>query len=380
LLKKNKQVKIPFLSFDAGNDRIRNEMIYAFQQVFESKWYVLGNYVQQFEKEYAAFNKVRHCVGVSNGLDALFLSLKALGVVENDEVIVPSNTYIATLLAVSYIGAIPVLVEPKIDTYNIDPEKIEAAITARTKAIMPVHLYGQCCEMKDIMAIAEKHGLFVIEDNAQSQGSSHYGQLAGSFGHINGTSFYPGKNLGALGDAGAVTTNDEELAKKVSVLRNYGSEKKYYNETIGYNMRLDELQAALLSVKLKYLDVWTKERQQIAAWYNEALKDNDDLILPVTAKEASHVYHLYVVRAIRRDELQKYLHQQGIGTLIHYPIPPHLQKAYNHLGFKKRDFPVAEEIADTCLSLPIWPGMTNKEVDYISECIQSFFRLKKKLN
>ena len=379
-MKKIKQVKIPFLSFDAGNDRIRNEMIYAFQQVFESKWYVLGNYVQQFEKEYAAFNKVRHCVGVSNGLDALFLSLKALGVVENDEVIVPSNTYIATLLAVSYIGAIPVLVEPKIDTYNIDPEKIEAAITARTKAIMPVHLYGQCCEMKDIMAIAEKHGLFVIEDNAQSQGSSHYGQLAGSFGHINGTSFYPGKNLGALGDAGAVTTNDEELAKKVSVLRNYGSEKKYYNETIGYNMRLDELQAALLSVKLKYLDVWTKERQQIAAWYDEALKVNDDLILPVTAKEASHVYHLYVVRAIRRDELQKYLHQQGIGTLIHYPIPPHLQNAYNHLGFKKRDFPVAEEIADTCLSLPIWPGMTNKEVDYISECIHSFFRLKEKRN
>ena len=372
-MKKNKQVKIPFLSFDAGNDRIRNEMIYAFQQVFESKWYVLGNYVQQFEKEYAAFNKVRHCVGVSNGLDALFLSLKALGVVENDEVIVPSNTYIATLLAVSYIGAIPVLVEPKIDTYNIDPEKIEAAITARTKAIMPVHLYGQCCEMKDIMAIAKKHGLFVIEDNAQSQGSSHYGQLAGSFGHINGTSFYPGKNLGALGDAGAVTTNDEELAKKVSVLRNYGSEKKYYNETIGYNMRLDELQAALLSVKLKYLDVWTKERQQIAAWYNEALKDNDDLILPVTAKEASHVYHLYVLRANQRDKLQQYLLQQGIGTLIHYPIPPHLQQAYKHLGFKKGDFPIAEKIANTCLSLPLWPGMTEADVLMVGDKIKLFY-------
>ena len=372
-MKKNKQVKIPFLSFDAGNDRIRNEMIHAFQQVFESKWYVLGNYVQQFEKEYAAFNKVQHCVGVSNGLDALFLSLKALGIGENDEVIVPSNTYIATLLAVSYIGAIPVLVEPKIDTYNIDPEKIEAAITARTKAIMPVHLYGQCCEMKDIMAIAEKHGLFVIEDNAQSQGSSHYGQLAGSFGHINGTSFYPGKNLGALGDAGAVTTNDEELAKKVSVLRNYGSEKKYYNETIGYNMRLDELQAALLSVKLKYLDVWTKERQQIAAWYDEALKVNDDLILPVSAKEASHVYHLYVLRANQRDKLQQYLLQQGIGTLIHYPIPPHLQQAYKHLGFKKGDFPIAEKIANTCLSLPLWPGMTEADVLMVGDKIKLFY-------
>ena len=244
-------MNIPFLSFDKTNDIIRSEMSAAFNDVFESKWYILGEKVKQFEKEYASFNKVKYCVGTSNGLDALHLSLKTVGVGSGDEVIVPSNTFIATLLAISYVGATPVLVEPDPATYNIDPAEIEAAITSRTKVIMPVHLYGQCCEMRDIMTVAAKHNLFVLEDNAQAQGSSYFGQLAGSFGNINGTSFYPGKNLGALGDAGAITTNDEDLAKKITVLRNYGSEKKYHNEVVGYNMRLDELQAALLSVKLK---------------------------------------------------------------------------------------------------------------------------------
>jgi dTDP-4-amino-4,6-dideoxygalactose transaminase len=365
---------IPFLSFDYTNNIIRSEMQAAFQEVFDSKWYILGNYTQQFEKEYASFNQIGHCVGVSNGLDALFLCLKVLGISEGDEVIVPSNTYIATLLAVSYVGAKPVLVEPNVDTMNIDPAKIEKAINAKTKAIMPVHLYGQCCEMKEIMSVAQQYNLFVIEDNAQSQGSSHKDQLAGSFGNINGTSFYPGKNLGALGDAGAVTTNDDSLAKRVMILRNYGSQKKYYNDVIGHNMRLDELQSALLSVKLRYLQEWTKERQQIAHWYDESLNGINKLILPVIADGATHVYHLYVVRTKLRNELQEYLHQKGIGTLIHYPIPPHLQQAYSHLGFKEGDFPIAEEIAKTCLSLPLWPGMKQEQVEFVCETIRSFFK------
>ena len=366
-------MSIPFLSFDKTNDIIRAEMSAAFNEVFESKWYILGEKVKQFEKEYASFNKVKYCVGTSNGLDALHLSLKAVGVGTGDEVIVPSNTFIATLLAISYVGATPVLVEPDPATYNIDPAKIEAAITSRTKVIMPVHLYGQCCEMKDIMTVAAKHNLFVIEDNAQAQGSSHFSQLAGTFGNINATSFYPGKNLGALGDAGAITTNDEDLAKKIAVLRNYGSEKKYHNEIVGYNMRLDELQAALLSVKLKYLATWTAERQQIADWYNAALSGVADIVLPVVANGATHVYHLYVVRVPRRNELQEYLQHNGIGTLIHYPVPPHLQQAYSHLGFKEGDFPIAEEIAKTCLSLPVWPGLKKHEVVFISEQIKKFF-------
>ncbi|HYH16366.1 MAG TPA: DegT/DnrJ/EryC1/StrS family aminotransferase, partial [Flavisolibacter sp.] len=345
----------------------------AFQEVFDSKWYILGNKVQQFEQQYSLFNRVEHCVGVGNGLDALYLSLKALGVSEGDEVIVPSNTYIATLLAVSYLGAKPVLVEPKMDTYNINTELIESAITPRTRAIMPVHLYGQCCEMEAIMAMAEKYGLYVIEDNAQSQGASYNGKMAGSFGHANGTSFYPGKNLGALGDAGAITTDNAVLADKLKALRNYGSQKKYYNEVIGHNMRLDELQAAFLSVKLRYLEGWIKDRQEIAAWYDEALNGIEGLVLPVIANGATHVYHLYVVRSSRRDALQKFLTEQGIGTLIHYPVPPHLQQAYAHLGFKQGDYPIAEEVANTCLSLPMWPGMNKEDVNKVATAIHTFF-------
>jgi dTDP-4-amino-4,6-dideoxygalactose transaminase len=293
---------------------------------------------------------------VSNGLDALVLSLRALGIGPGDEVIVPSNTYIATALAVSQVGATPVFVEPRMETYNINPELIPSKITKKTKAIMPVHLYGQACEMDEILEIAKTHNLFVIEDNAQAHLSSFNGRLTGSFGDINGTSFYPGKNLGALGDAGAITTNNGELAIRIKRLRNYGSEVKYYNEEIGYNNRLDEMQAAFLRVKLKYLQDWTQQRKEIAAWYNEVLKDKN-WILPKVHPDADHVYHLYVIRTSNRDEVAEELKQEGIQTMIHYPIPPHLQKAYRHLGFKKGDFPIAEEIANTCLSLPIWPGM-----------------------
>jgi dTDP-4-amino-4,6-dideoxygalactose transaminase len=366
-------MKIPFLSFEPINKKIKEEILSSFENFFDNAWYVLGEQVKNFEKEYASFNQIKNCVGVSNGLDALHIALKTLGIGDGDEVIVPSNTYIATPLAVSYVGATPVFVEPDIHTYNIDPLKIEAAITSKTKAIMPVHLYGQACEMKSIMAIAKKHNLFVVEDNAQAHGATYGEKLTGSWGNINGTSFYPGKNLGAFGDAGAVTTEDAELAQKAMALRNYGSQKKYYNEVIGFNMRLDECQAGFLSVKLKYLKKWTEQRQEIAGWYNETLKGIDDLILPSVAKNATHAYHIYVVRTKRRNALQKHLSKNGIGTLIHYPIPPHLQEAYQHLGFKKGDFPIAEEIADTCLSLPIWPGMRREQIDSVCHVIKVFY-------
>ena len=366
-------MKVPFLSFEETNRKIKPEILRSFEEFFDRSWYILGDAVKKFEQEYAIFNNVDHCIGVSNGLDALHLALKALGIGNGDEVIVPSNTYIATALAVSYVGAKPVFVEPNINTYNIDPAKIEMAVTAKTKAIMPVHLYGQACEMDRIMAIAKKHNLFVVEDNAQSQGAAYKGKSTGSWGNINGTSFYPGKNLGALGDAGAVTTNNQELAIKAALLRNYGSQKKYFNEVIGFNMRLDECQAGFLSVKLKYLKEWTVQRQEIAGWYNETLTDIQDLILPSVAENATHVYHVYLIRTKHRDELQKHLADNGIGTLIHYPIPIHLQKAYQGLGFKKGDFPVAEEIADTCLSLPLWPGMKFEGVAEISQLIKSFY-------
>lgn len=367
-----KIMKVPFLSFEGMNSRIRPEIMTAFEQFFDKSWYVMGEKLTTFEQEYAAFNKVDHAVGISNGLDALHIALKVCGVGEGDEVIVPSNTYIATLLAVSYVGGTPVLVEPDSETYNIDPAAIRKAITPKTKAIMPVHLYGQACSMDEIMAIAAECNLQVIEDNAQAHGAAFNGRLTGSFGHINGTSFYPGKNLGALGDGGAITTNDAALAEKAAMLRNYGSRKKYYNEEIGFNMRLDECQAAFLSVKLQYLNEWTAQRRAIADQYNAALAGTSELILPKVADGATHVYHLYVVRTERREALQQYLSERGIGTLIHYPVPPHLQQAYASLGFKKGAFPIAEALADTCLSLPLWPGMSAEQVQYTADTIKAF--------
>jgi dTDP-4-amino-4,6-dideoxygalactose transaminase len=317
---------------------------------------------------------VSHTIGVANGLDALHLSLKALGIGKGDEVIVPSNTYIASCLAVTLAGATPVMVEPRRDTCNINPEQIASRITGNTKAIMPVHLYGQACEMDAVIKLASAHKLHVIEDNAQSHGAMYNGRMTGSIGHINATSFYPGKNLGAYGDAGAVTTDDPELADRVMVLRNYGSRVKYFNEIIGHNSRLDELQAAFLSVKLKHIKSWTISRQTIAANYAERLKVIPEVRLPVTAPGCTHVYHLFVIHTHRRDALQQHLHANGIGTLIHYPVPPHLQKAYAFLGGKKGDYPVAEELAATGLSLPMYVGMTDSDVAYVSEKIRTIFR------
>lgn len=366
-------MNIPFLSFAPQHDPIREDVLAAIATVYDKQWYVLGDQVKAFEAAYADFNQVKHCIGVANGLDALHLALEALGVGTGDEVLVPSNTYIATWLAISYVGATPVPVEPSLGTYNIDPARIEAAITSRTKGIMPVHLYGQACEMGPIMEIAQRHGLWVVEDNAQAQGATWQGGVTGSFGNVNGTSFYPGKNLGALGDAGAVTTNDDELGGKIRTLRNYGSQKKYYNQIIGYNSRLDELQAAVLSVKLPHLIEWTQQRQAVAALYDQHLKGLGDLIIPIVAEEATHVYHLYVVRTKHRDALQQYLQEQSIGTLIHYPVPPHLQQAYEHMGIQKGAYPIAEELANTSLSLPMWPGMQKAEVDAVASAVRSFF-------
>lgn len=366
-------MQIPFLSFESQNKAVKADVMQAVESVFDSQWYILGQAVKQFEAEYAEFNQTNYCIGVANGLDALHIALQTLEIQNGDEIIIPSNTYIATWLAASYVGAKPVPVEPNPATFNIDPAKIEAAITSKTKAIMPVHLYGQACEMDAIMAISKKHGLFVVEDNAQSQGATYNNKLTGSFGDINGTSFYPGKNLGALGDAGAITTNNETLAIKAQTLRNYGSQKKYYNEIIGQNSRLDELQAAILSVKLPKLMDWTGERIEAANHYNNYLTGVGDLILPTVAKGASHVYHLYVIRTEKRDALQAFLTQNGIGTLIHYPVPPHLQQAYKHLNYSEGDFPIAEELAATCLSLPMYPGLSEKEIEFVSATIRRFF-------
>lgn len=366
-------MNVPFLSFAGMHTPIKSELINAFESVYDSHWYIMGNSLKMFEKNYAEFSKTTYCVGLANGLDALTISLKALNIGAGNEVIVPSNTYIASWLAVSNVGAIPVPVEPRESTFNINPDLIEAAITPNTKAIMPVHLFGQSCEMEKIMAIARKHNLYVVEDNAQSQGSAYKGMLTGSFGNINATSFYPGKNLGALGDAGAITTNDDALFDHVNMIRNYGSQKKYYNEIKGVNSRLDELQAALLDVKLKYLNEWTDARISIANKYNSLLKGTGDIILPEVAEHAKHVYHLYVIRTTKRDALKDYLNKQGVGTLIHYPIPPHLQKAYSEMNFKKGQFELAEKMAETSLSIPLYPGLKEEEIEFVIQTIRKFF-------
>jgi len=367
---------IPFLNLAPMHLEIRQEMQKAFEQVYDGYWYIMGENLKRFEIEYARFTGSRFAIGVSNGLDALYLSLKTLGIGAGDEVIVPSNTYIASLLAVTYTGALPVLVEPDIHTYLINPSKIEAAITSRTKAIMPVHLFGQSCDMVSIQTIADNKSLFIVEDNAQSHGATFNGKITGSWGEVNGTSFYPGKNLGALGDGGAVTTDNLELAEKVFMLRNYGSREKYYNDVAGHNMRLDELQAAFLLVKLSHLSQWTNERQSIAETYYDLLNNIGDLVLPFVNINAKHVYHLFVIRSSFRDELQKHLTDQGVGSLIHYPVPPHLQKAYTSLGFQKGDFPVAEELSDTSLSIPLWPGMQSSEIEQVANAIKHFFANK----
>ncbi len=349
-------MNIPFLDLKATYTELRPELDAAIKRVLDSGWYILGEEVEAFEREYATYCEAEHCVSVANGLDALHLALLALGVKEGDEVIVPSNTYIATWLAVSQCGATPIPVEPDAATYNIDPLRIEAAITPRTKVILPVHLYGQPCDMDPIMAIARKYGLKVLEDGAQAHGAKYKGKRLGAHADIVAWSFYPGKNLGAFGDGGAITTDDTALADRIRVLRNYGSRVKYVNDVQGFNSRLDPIHAAAMRVKLKMLDVWNARRAVIANQYQQELSGLG-LTLPFVPDWAEPVWHLFVIQHAQRDALQKSLSEAGVGTLIHYPIPPHLQQAYAEAGFGKGMFPIAEKIANHCLSLPIGPHL-----------------------
>lgn len=364
-------MKVPFLDLKSPYLELKDDLDAAYRRVMESGWYILGKEVEAFEAEFAAYCETKHCIGVANGLEALHLIVRAYGIGPGDEVIVPSNTYIATWLAVTHAGATPVPVEPDERTYNIDPARIEQAITPKTKAIMVVHLYGQTADMDPINAIARKHNLKVIEDCAQAHGARYKGRRAGSLGDAAGFSFYPGKNLGAIGDGGAVTTNDAELAERIQVLRNYGSRIKYKNEVIGYNSRLDELQAALLRVKLPKLDEWNDRRRLIAAMYQERLKGITDMVLPHVPDWAEPVWHLFVVRHLRRDELQQRLSAVNIGTLIHYPIPPHFSEAYAHDGFNRHELPIAEQLAKTVISLPMGPHLQESCCLEVISAIQS---------
>lgn len=361
-------MQVPFLDLKRSYDALAGELEEALLRSARTGWYILGAEVAQFEDAFARYCEADHAIGVSNGLDALKLALMAVGVGEGDEVIVPSHTFIATWLAVSGCGATPVPVEPDPVTFNIDPAAIEAAITERTRAIVPVHLYGMPADLDPILEIARKHGLKVVEDAAQAQGARYRGQRLGGHGDVVAWSFYPGKNLGALGDAGGVTTNDPEIAARVKLLRNYGSEHKYENDVQGFNCRLDPMQAAVLSVKLRYLDSWNARRREIAAAYSAGIT-LPQLQPPQVPSWAEPAWHLYVIRHPERDRLQAYLTAKGVGTQIHYPIAPHIQKAYS--GFNSR-LPLAEAVAADVLSLPIGPQTTEVEVAYVIDCVNGF--------
>ena len=364
-------MKIPFATFLPMEKELNDDLRGAFDRVLTRSWYIGGPEDEAFEKEFAAYCGAGYCVGVGNGLDALMLILKALGIGPGDEVIVPSNTYIATALAVTYTGARPVLAEPDIRTFNIHPDLIEPMITEKTRAIMPVHLYGQACEMDPILKTAEKFGLKVIEDCAQAHGATYKGKKVGTFGVAAGFSFYPGKNLGALGDAGAVITDDPELAEKIRAMGNYGSDYKYHHIYKGNNSRLDELQAAFLSAKLVHMDRINAERRRIADRYLNEIK-NEKIILPKVEDDMVPVWHIFGIRSENRDELEKYLNEKGIGTNKHYPIPMHLQECYADFGYKQGDFPIAEEISRTELSMPMYYGMTEDEISYVIRTVNMF--------
>lgn len=342
----------------------------AVLRVLRSGWYVLGNEVSEFEKEFASYVGSKYCVGLASGLDALWIAFRLLNIGKGDEVIVQANTYIASVMGITMNNATPVFVEP--DKYfSLDVSKIEAAITNKTKAILPVHLYGQASDMEAIMKIAKKYNLFVVEDCAQSHGARQNGKMTGTFGDVGCFSFYPSKNLGAFGDAGAVTLNSAELAEKFRVYRNYGSEKRYYNRVVGTNSRLDEIQAALLRVRLNHLDELNKERVKICSRYLEGIK-NTAIELPKSSLSCETVWHQFVIRIRDREKFIEYLKSKEIGTIIHYPIPPHLSEAYAYLGFKKGDFPITENFADTVLSLPLYNGMTDEEQDYVIDMINAY--------
>ena len=348
------------------------QVLESITHAYDRNWFILGKELEAFEREYALFSNSTHCIGVGNGLDALFIALKACGIGSRDEVIVPSHTFVATWLAVARTGAKIVPVEPDPATFNMAVGNILPAITGNTRAIIPVHLYGQSCDMSFVKE-ARQREIFVIEDNAQSHGATWNNKITGGLGDLSATSFYPVKNLGAVGDGGAIVTNNDQFAQYARRYRNYGFEEKNISNSQGVNSRLDEIQATVLKIKLRYLQQWNAERIKLAKRYLEALKDIPGLQLPATIPNATHVYHLFVIRTSKRDQLRNYLSSKQIETGIHYPVPPHLQAGFRILGFKKGDFPLAEDIADTSLSLPLWPGMETQSVEYVCEVVRKFF-------
>ncbi|WP_214847326.1 DegT/DnrJ/EryC1/StrS family aminotransferase [Exiguobacterium sp. s193] len=360
---------IKFLDLKVTNEKYKEELLKTFESVLDSGWYIMGNELLEFEKEFAQYCGTKYCVGVANGLEALSLILRAYDIGPGDEVIVPANTYIASILAISQNGAKPILVEPSLLTYNIDEEKIEEKITERTKAILVVHLYGKVANMDIINKIAKNNKIKVIEDGAQAHGAMFNNQKVGSLGDAAGFSFYPGKNLGALGDGGAVTTNDAELFEKIKMLRNYGSSKKYENKLKGFNSRLDEMQAAFLRIKLRGLDLENQKRQEIASYYLKEIK-NADIIVPINKIEKEHVWHLFVLMVENRDDFQKYLLENKIETMIHYPIPPHKQLAYEELN--KEEYKITEKIHKKIVSIPLNPNLSELEVSKIVNVINRY--------
>lgn len=363
-------MKIPQNRMDLGFQKYQKEFEEKALDVLRSGWYILGKEVSSFEEEFAKYTGSKYCVGLASGLDALWLAFRVLGIGEGDEVIVQGNTYIASVMGITINGATPIFAEPD-EYHNIDTSKLESLITERTKAILVVHLYGQAAKMDDIMEICKKHKLKLVEDCAQSHGACFKGQMTGTFGEIGCFSFYPSKNLGAFGDAGAIVTDDPEIARAMKMYRNYGSEVRYYNKVIGANSRLDEMQAGLLRVRLPHMDELTQERVELAKRYTEGIR-NPLISLPEIRDGSTAVWHQYVVRCEKRDELKDYLASKEIGTLIHYPVPPHLQEAYQYLGKKKGDYPVSEKFADEVLSLPMYNGMTKEEQDFVIEALNNF--------
>ncbi|MBN4081097.1 DegT/DnrJ/EryC1/StrS family aminotransferase [Caldithrix abyssi] len=368
-----RSVRTQFFDIKEIQKSLRPELDDAYRRVMDSGRFIMGKELQAFEREFADYCGIKYCIGVGSGLDALHLILRGYGIGEGDEVIVPGNTFIATWLAVTYAGACPVPVDPNLDTYNIDPQKIEAVVTRKTKAVIAVHLYGQPAEMQDIRQIVDKHGLKLIEDAAQAQGARYKSRPAGSLGDAAAFSFYPAKNMGALGDAGVISTNDTQLDQKIRLLRNYGSVEKYHHISKGFNSRLDEIQAAFLRVKLAHLDAWNDERTEIAGIYSEKLSAlSPELINPKLADDVQSVFHQYVVRCNTRDKLQNYLAEHGLQTMVHYPIPPHKQTAYSE--FKHHFLPISEVIAETCLSLPMYPGLSKEHLNFIIQIINNYFQ------
>jgi dTDP-4-amino-4,6-dideoxygalactose transaminase len=363
---------VPFISLDHQHTAIRTSVLEALTNVYDKNWFILGKELESFENEYAQFSNSAHCIGVGNGLDALFIGLKACGVGAADEVIVPSHTFLATWLAVTRTGATIVPVEPDPITFNLDTERLHAAITAKTKAIIPVHLYGQACDMS-FTEEAHRRQIFVVEDNAQAHGATWNGKITGSVGDISATSFYPIKNLGAAGDGGAIVTNNDKLAAYARRYRNYGFTKKNVADLQGVNSRLDEIQAAILRIKLRHLKEWNADRYRLAQIYHQQLSSVGAIQLPGSTLNSTHVFHLFVIKTSKRNELRNYLLSRQIETSIHYPLPPHLQESCKNLGFRKGEFPVAEEIAETSLSLPLWPGMEPTTVEYVCDTIKNFF-------